>query len=75
MFTLEDELDELDLDIGKYRRQLETLQRAPSEGRWCGSKTEFVDRVQTLTEKIRGLERQRAEYFAERIAAAEGFEA
>lgn len=74
MFTLEDEVDELDRDLGKYRRELDLLQRAPSEGRWCGSKTDFVDRVQTLTEKIRDLEKQRAEYFAEQFAAAEAYQ-
>jgi len=73
MFTLEDELDELDIELGMCRRRLESVRRAPSEGRWCGSKTDHIDRVAYWQQRIQKLEKARAEYFAERIAAAEGF--
>ena len=73
MFSLEDELDELDIEVGRLRRERESFQRSPGEGRWCGSKTDFIDRLHWFDQKIAGLDRKRAEYFAERIAEAEGF--
>ena len=73
MFTLEDEIDELHNDLGRERRRLESLERAPQEGRWCRSKTDHVDAVDTQRDKITALERQLAGAYADKIAAAEGF--
>jgi len=73
MFTLEDELDEIDRELGVCRRAHDSVLRAPSEGRWCRNGTAWMDRCAYWENRIRRLEKARAEYFAERIAAAEGF--
>lgn len=73
MFTPEDELDELDIELGNARRRLHSLERAPFEGRWTRGVIEWEDACANQRQRITVLERQRMEWFAEQIAEAEGF--
>lgn len=72
MFTPEDDLDTLDLELGRRRRRLQSLERAPFEGRMTDADA-LDDQIQLERQAIRDLERDRAEMVAERIAEAEGF--
>ena len=46
LFTIEDERDALEDELGQARRRLHSLERAPREGRWTRSRTDWVDAVE-----------------------------
>jgi len=73
MFTPEDELDTLDEELGRERRRLLSLERAPHEGRWTRSGAEWMDECEQQRDRIARLEHDRAGLLADSIAAAEGF--
>ena len=73
LFTIEDERDVLEDEIGQARRRLHSLERAPSEGRWTRDGTEWMDAVANQRERVRVLERELAGVVADAIAEAEGF--
>ena len=75
MFTPEDEIDELHRELGTARRRLDSIERAPKEGRWCRSKTDWLDAVETQRDRIGALERDLAGAQADQFAAASGFAA
>jgi hypothetical protein len=60
VYTVEDELDLLHEDLGKARRRLHSIERAPLEGRWTGGQTEWLDAVANQRARIRFLERELA---------------
>jgi len=61
LYTIEDEIDVLHDEIGKARRRLHSIERAPGEGRWTRNGTEWMDAVANQRERIRVLEKQLAE--------------
>lgn len=73
LFTIEDERDVLEDELGQARRRLHSLERAPSEGRWTRSGTDWMDAVANQQARIRHLERDLAGVIADLIADAEGF--
>lgn len=73
MFSPEDELDVLHQELGQKRRRLESVERAPREGRWTRSDTDWVDVTEMLREEIAGLEREIAGAQANMFAAVSGF--
>ena len=75
IYTVEDDIDELHIELGQARRRLDEIVRAPSEGRWTRDGIAWLDAVGNQEQRVRRLERQLAEAYAEKIAAAEGFAA
>ena len=64
MFTPEDERDELERELGRARRNLHTLERAPMEGRWTRGPIEWGDAVRAAEVRIQVLERDLAQLIA-----------
>lgn len=60
MFTPEDERDELDTEIGRYRHRLFMAERAELDGRVTDRELNAVW-IRGLRERIRTLEHQRAQ--------------
>jgi hypothetical protein len=73
LFTIEDERDVLEDELGMARNRLHSLERAPREGRWTRSRTDWVDAVEMQRDKIARLEHDLAGVIADLIADAEGF--
>lgn len=73
LFTIEDERDALEDELGQARRRLHSVERAPSEGRWTKNGTAWMDAVANQQAYIRRLERELAGVIADLIADAEGF--
>jgi hypothetical protein len=73
LFTIEDEIDVLDEELGQARRRLHSLVRAPLEGRWTRDGVAWLDAVGEQENRVRTLERTRAGLVADLIAEAEGF--
>jgi len=60
MFTPEDERDELERELGRARRTLHSVERAPGEGRWTRDAVAWMDAVGAAQQRIRVLERDLA---------------
>jgi hypothetical protein len=60
LFTVEDELDVMDEELGRERRRLHSLERAPSDGRWTRDGVAWMDAVGTQENRVRRLEKERA---------------
>jgi len=56
LFTPEDERDELERELGRARRNLHSLERAPSEGRWTRDAVAWMDAVGAAQQRIRVLD-------------------
>ena len=72
LFTIEDERDVLEDELGQARRRLHSIERAPAEGRWTRSRTDWVDTVDMQRDKVARLEHDLAGVIADLIADAEG---
>lgn len=59
--ALEDELELLDHDIRAATRRLESIERAPYEGRWTRDAVGWEDACANQRQRIRVLEDQRAD--------------
>ena len=70
---MEDEIDVIHEDLGRARRRLIDIERAPKDGRWTGDGTEWMDACANQRQRIRVLEAELREACAQQVAAAEGF--
>jgi len=68
LFTVEDERDALEDELGMARRRLHSIERAPSEGRWTRSRTDWVDTVEMHRDKVARLEHDLGQLIAEQTA-------
>ena len=73
LFTIEDERDALEDELGMARRRLWSVERAPAEGRWTRSRADWVDEMDMRRDKVARLERDLAGVIADLFAQAEGF--
>jgi hypothetical protein len=62
-YTIEDEMDELHEELGKARRRVESLLRAPRDGR-MGDRLEWEDSLANARQRVAVLERELAEHHA-----------
>ena len=72
IYTIEDEIDTLQVEIRQAKWKLSTIERAPREGRWCNSVIAWIDAVANQKQRIVVLERELAGLIADQIAQAEG---
>ena len=73
LYTPEDEVDVLHEDLGRARRHLAELERAPTEGR-IADEDEYLQELRRTRDRIAQLERELAGACADQIAAAEAFD-
>lgn len=64
----DDEIAELRLEIGRAKRYLDDIQRAPHEGRWTLGRTAWMDRVANQQKRVEVLEVELAERLSEAAA-------
>jgi uncharacterized small protein (DUF1192 family) len=72
VYTIEDEIDTLQVEIRQAKWRLNTLERAPREGRWNNTTIAYLDAVANQQQRIAVLEQELAGVIADQIAQAEG---
>ena len=58
VYTIDDEIDTLKVEIRQAKWKLSTIERAPREGRWCNSVIAWIDAVANQKQRIAVLERE-----------------
>lgn len=74
MFTPEDEIDVLHHELGRARRHLYDLERAPHEGRWTLDAAAWMDACANQRQRVRVLEHDLAALVAAEDSAEEAYE-
>lgn len=69
--TVEDEIDSLQVEIRQAKWRLNTLERAPREGRWNNTVIAYIDAIANQQQRVNVLEQELAGVIADQIAQAE----